>query len=119
MENLNSVGVVTISYNQVRYLPTCIRSVCDQMRQGDEYVVVDPGSSDGSREIIESAAGGSSFMNTIFQKDSGPADGLNRGFSFLNTDVAAYLNSDDFYLPGGISYARRFMDLNPEIDMFI
>lgn len=68
------VSVVTISYNQAKFFPACIKSVAAQ--EGPyEHIIVDPGSTDGSREIIE--ANRSHFSNIILEKDDGPADGLN------------------------------------------
>ena len=49
------ISIVTISYNQVDYLNRCLSSVTEQelpLGVELEYIVVDAGSSDGSREII-------------------------------------------------------------------
>ena len=49
------ISMVTISFNQGPYLETAVRSVIDQRRTGVdvEYIVVDAGSTDGSREILQ------------------------------------------------------------------
>ncbi len=49
-------SVVTISFNQRQYLEEALRSVLTQDYPAIEYIVVDPGSTDGSRELIESFA---------------------------------------------------------------
>ena len=87
-------SIVTISYNQVKYLKQCIESVLSQQNVDIEYIIVDPGSTDGSREIINS------YQNIIkiFKKDIGPADGLNNGFKIASGDYFGFINSDDFLI---------------------
>ncbi|MBL1353650.1 MAG: glycosyltransferase [Zetaproteobacteria bacterium] len=87
------VSIVTISFNQAEFLEEAILSVLNQDYSNIEYIVVDPGSKDGSREIIEKYR--DQIDTIIYEPDSGPADGLNNGFSKATGDVYAYLNADD------------------------
>ena len=48
------ISIVTLSFNQRAYLKEAMDSVLSQGYPDLEYIVVDPGSSDGSREMIES-----------------------------------------------------------------
>jgi glycosyltransferase involved in cell wall biosynthesis len=96
-------SIVTISYNQAQFLERAILSVLAQAEVDFEYIIVDPGSTDGSREIIERYRG--AVAHVIFEKDAGPADGLNKGFARATGDWFGYINSDDFYLPGGLQAA--------------
>lgn len=107
------VSVVTISYNQKEYLEECINSVLNQNYKDVEYVVVDPGSTDGSREIIERHEG----IVKIFEKDAGPADGLNRGFSRATGDIYGYINSDDALRPNCIQQVVDIFTMNPDVDV--
>ena len=94
------ISVVTISFNQAKFLRQCIESVLSQDYHDVEYIVVDPGSADGSREIIESYG---DRIIRVFDKDSGPADGLNQGFAKATGDVLGFINADDYLLPGALS----------------
>lgn len=94
------ISVITISFNQSKYIRKCIDSVLSQNYQNFEYIIVDPGSTDGSREIIKSY--GDSIVK-VFEIDNGPADGLNKGFSHANGDIYCFLNSDDEFLPEALS----------------
>jgi len=101
------VSVVTLSFNQGRYLRQAIESVLLQTYVDLEYIIVDPGSDDGSRRIIGEYSG---RVKTIFEPDNGPADGLNKGFRIASGDVFAFLNADDFLLPDAIQrVATLFM----------
>jgi len=111
------VSIVTISYNQVKYLRQCIESVLMQDYFDIEYVVVDPGSTDGSRELIESY--GDSISRIIFEPDFGPADGLNKGFAACTGDVLFFLNSDDFLQPAAVSRAVGCFCRHPGVDVLL
>ena len=97
------VSVVTISFNQAPFLQRAIRSVVEQDHDDIEYIVVDPGSTDGSRDII--ARYRDRISVTVLEPDAGPADGLNRGFARATGDIFGYINADDAYLPGAIGKA--------------
>ena len=58
-------SIVTISYNQGKYLRECIESVLNQENVNIEYIVVDPGSVDESKEIINSYF----VKNNLWNKD--------------------------------------------------
>ena len=93
-------SIVTISHNQGRYLERCISSVLSQTGASFEYIVVDPGSSDGSLEIISSFA--DRIDAILLRKDSGPADGLNQGFELATGRYLIAINADDFLLPSAL-----------------
>ncbi|MBK8907410.1 MAG: glycosyltransferase [Rhodospirillales bacterium] len=72
------LSIVTISFNQAQYARQAVESVLSQQGDDVEYIVVDPGSTDGSREIL--AGYGHAIDHFVFEPDNGPADGLNKGF---------------------------------------
>lgn len=107
------VSIVTISYNQKDFLTECIDSVLNQNYGNLEYIVVDPGSTDGSRETILSYSG----IIQVFEKDAGPADGLNKGFAKASGDIYGYINSDDTLLPSCIQNVVEIFESNPDVDV--
>jgi len=109
------ISIVTISYNQAQFLEQAILSVIDQSYPNIEYIVVDPGSTDGSREIIEKYR--SKISKVLLEEDAGAADGLNKGFSFATGDVFGFLNSDDELLPNGLSRIAAFFNANQSMDV--
>lgn len=94
------ITIVTISFNQSRFLRQCIDSVLTQTDCDLEYIVVDPGSTDGSRELIESYG---KKIIPVFEPDRGPADGLNHGFAQATGQIFSFINADDYLLPGALS----------------
>ena len=110
------ISVVTISFNQVKFLRQCIDSVLSQSYKNIEYIVVDPGSTDGSREIIETY---SDRIIAVYGKDNGPADGLNKGFSVATGDIFYFINSDDYVLPDAFLTAINEFSKNPNLDVLL
>ena len=108
-------SIVTISFNQRQYLEEALRSVLEQDYPDIEYVVVDPGSTDGSRELIEQY--GNRLARMIFEPDRGAAEGLNKGFAHVSGDICAFLNSDDVLLPGALRSVATVFEQSPECDI--
>lgn len=105
------ISIVTISFNQDKYLRTCIESVLNQEDCDLEYIVVDPGSTDKSRSIIDSY--GDKIIK-VYEKDHGPADGLNKGFSKASGRIYAFINSDDYLLPGALKAVTNFYNTHDD-----
>lgn len=96
--DLPAITIVTPSFNQGRFLERTIRSVLEQGYPKLEYIVMDGGSTDGSVEIIERYAARLAFWSS--GPDGGQAAAINAGWRMASGEVLAWLNSDDFYLPG-------------------
>lgn len=91
------ISILTLSYNQGQYLAEAIESIQKQNYPNWELLIIDPGSSDNSREIATEYSIKDSRINLLFENDEGPADGLNKGLGWITGDILGCLNSDDFY----------------------
>jgi glycosyltransferase involved in cell wall biosynthesis len=89
------ISVVISSFNYRHFLPRAIESALAQT--GAEVIVVDDGSTDGSREVIERYEG---RVDAIFKGNGGQASALNAGFARCRGDGVIFLDSDDALLPG-------------------
>lgn len=108
------VSVVTLSFNQAPFLERCLRSVLGQTGVDLDYVVVDPGSTDGSRAVIEHHRDG--LARVLLDPDDGPADGLNRGLAAATGEIFCYVNADDMLLPGALARVAAEFAARPAVD---
>ena len=99
------ITVVTPSFEQVRFLEACIRSVLDQGYPDLEYIVVDGGSQDGSAEVLRRYEDRLAFW--ISEPDRGQAHAINKGLARSTGEVLGWLNSDDLLLPGSLHRIGR------------
>lgn len=111
---LPRITVITPSFNQAQFLEQTIRSVLDQDYPDLEYIVVDGGSTDDSTEIIERYADRLHWWCS--EPDRGQAHALNKGLERATGDVIAYINSDDWYLPGVLHKTGEVFQTHPETD---
>lgn len=111
------ISIVTISYNQANFLEECIVSVKSQCYSNIQHIIVDPGSTDGSKDIINKYK--DYFYEICFDDDEGPADGLNNGFNKATGDIYGFLNADDMLEKNSLDFIDTFFKENPDIDVMV
>jgi hypothetical protein len=108
------ISIVTPSFNQATHLRQTLESVLSQEVPGLEYIVVDGGSTDGSREILEEY--GDRLAWWCSEPDGGQYAAINKGFSHATGDVLAWLNSSDFYLPWTLRSVLTIFESFPRVE---
>ncbi len=111
------ISIVTICFNQFEYLPRCVESVTEQGFDDYEHIVVDPGSTDGSREWL--ATKQNSRLKAVLKPDTGPAQGLNNGLQMCRGEILVYLNSDDELAPGALQSIHELHEKYPDVDVIV
>lgn len=109
------ISIVTATLNQSRYLEETLRSVLLQEYPNLEFIVIDGGSTDGSAQILERYRG--EISTCIIEPDRGQSHALNKGFFLATGEILAWLNSDDYYLPGTLWRVALAFDLYPAADI--
>lgn len=107
------VSIVTPSYNQGQFVEETLRSVLLQGYPDLEYIVMDGGSTDGSVEILKKYEGFLSYLH--IGPDDGQAAAIGAGFRRATGEVLAWLNSDDYYLPGILARIGCLFAARPDL----
>lgn len=89
------ISVVTAVYNNVDEIETALNSVFAQQGIEVESIVVDGGSADGTREVLERHR--DRFAAFVSARDGGIYPALNRGLSLATGDYVGFLHSDDLF----------------------
>jgi glycosyltransferase involved in cell wall biosynthesis len=103
------ISIVTPSLNQAKYIEETIRSVLLQNYPNLEFIVIDGGSDDITLQVLRKYEGFIDYF--VSEPDKGQADALNKGMRRATGEILAFINSDDFYLPGAFAtVAQQFND---------
>ena len=87
------LSIITINYNDKNGLEKTIKSVISQSFKDFQYIVIDGGSDDGSKDVIETYK--KDLDVAISEKDSGIYNAMNKGASYAKGEYLLFLNSGD------------------------
>lgn len=104
------VSVIIPTYNRRALLERAIHSVLIQKGVNFELIIVDDGSTDGTREFVLTLPA----ITYLYQPNHGPAAARNLGIGRTSAAFIAFLDSDDEWLPGKLAAQLRFFEENPD-----
>jgi glycosyltransferase involved in cell wall biosynthesis len=111
------LSIVIPTLNQSDTLEHTILSIINQDYNNYEIIVIDGGSTDETQSILRK------YSAWIAQNkigiDNGQSDAINKGFDYATGTIFAWINSDDYYLPGAFSCVINSFNFNPETDIVI
>lgn len=108
------ISMVMPSYQQGAFLEEAVRSILDQEGVEVELLVMDPGSTDGSRELLVALrAEYGERLVLHFEPDRGQSDAVNRGLAQARGRILGWLNSDDRLRPGALARVVAWLDTPP------
>ncbi|MFN2169240.1 MAG: glycosyltransferase, partial [Anaerolineae bacterium] len=105
------ISVVTPCYDAERFIGQAIQSVLDQTYQDFEIIIVDDGSTDGSRRVIQGFV--DPRIRLLSQENSGPAMARNTGVRAAAGEFVAFLDADDLALPHRFASQLAILEADP------
>jgi glycosyltransferase involved in cell wall biosynthesis len=110
LKNYPKISIVTVSYNQGKFIEDNIKSVIEQNYPNIEHIVIDAGSTDSTLEILKKY---DKHLNWLSEPDKGQTNGLNKGFKKATGDIIGWFNSDDRMPPNTLKYVASFFNKHP------
>lgn len=110
------VSVIIPTYNRGNLIEETINSVLNQTYQNYEILVIDDGSTDNTKKVVQSI--NDRRIKYIFQEHTGhPAPTRNTGIKIAKGEYIAFLDSDDLWFPQKLEIQINFLKQNKNISM--
>lgn len=112
------VTVLMSVYNGLPYLRQAIASIIDQTFAEFEFLIIDDGSTDGSREVLKAWADRDERIRLIFHKENwGLGYSLNEGVRAASAPWIARMDDDDISLPDRLERQVAYLDEHTDVDI--
>lgn len=106
-----AVDILINNYNYAAFVGDAVESALAQTYTPLNVIVVDDGSTDQSREILEAYK---KRIDLLLKDNGGQASALNAGFARSSADIVIFLDADDLLKPGAAASAARAFAACPE-----
>ena len=110
------VSVIIPTYNYARYLPETLNSVFCQNIADLEVVIVDDGSTDDTKRVLEPY---SQSIKYVYQENGGQSAARNNGIKNCSGEFLLFLDADDILAPNVIEKQKDFLNTNPHCDICV
>ena len=107
------VSVVIAAYNSEAYIAEAIESVLGQTIPPDEVIVIDDGSSDGTRAVLDRFSG---RIVAFTQANSGQAVAMNKGLAMARGELIGFCDADDLWTPRKLEMQLALLDRDGKFD---
>ena len=108
------VSVIIPAYNSASYIEEALNSIFDQTFKDFEVIVVDDGSTDTTKRILEKYG---ERIRYYYQKNGGPASARNHGIREAHGQYIAFLDADDLWLPTKLEKQLALFQRNEQLGM--
>ena len=102
-------------YNAGRYVAGAVESILAQTFADFELLIVDDGSTDGSREVLERLAAGDGRIRLVSRPNKGVGATRNELLALARGDLLAMMDADDIALPSRFEWQVEFLRDHPEV----
>jgi len=111
------VSIIIPTKNCLSYLPIAIKSTQSQLIENIEIIIIDDDSTDGSWKYLTLAARCDKRIRAFKISSAGVAKARNHGLDKARGQFIAFLDADDYWLPGKLNKQLAFHKNHPEVTL--
>jgi glycosyltransferase involved in cell wall biosynthesis len=109
-----TVSVIIPTYNCDRYIVQAVESVLEQKDCSYEIIVIDDGSTDSTEAVLSTYG---DRLRYVKQKNQGVAAARNHGIATAKASLIAFLDADDYFVPGKLARQAEILIQRPDLGM--
>jgi glycosyltransferase involved in cell wall biosynthesis len=106
--NTPQVSIITPSYNEEDFIRETLESIKNQKYENIEHIVIDGGSTDNTKTILEEYEE-KYDLRWYSSTDDGLYDAIEKGFQEANGEILTWLNANDLYFPWTVNTAVKYL----------
>jgi len=108
------ISIITVVKNGQKYIENNILSLLNQTYKNYEHIIIDGGSTDNTKKIIDKY--NKKISKVVYGADNGIYDAMNKGINLSTGEVIGILNSDDFFYSNALEIVSSYFKKNKEMD---
>lgn len=117
--NKNLVSIIIPAYNLEKHLFKCLNSVISQTYKNLEIIIVNDGSTDKTKDVIDDFLKKDSRILAVHQKNQGLSASRNNGIKISTGDFIALIDGDDTIAPNFIEDLLKHINTSNDIDIAV
>lgn len=106
-QSVPCVSVIIPTHNRAQLIGQALQSVLEQTYADYEIIVIDDGSTDNTRQVVQSFSGP---IHYVYQNNRGASAARNQGIELAHGKYIAFLDSDDWCLPQRLEKQANYLD---------
>ena len=111
------ISVIIPTHNYGHYISETLESLLEQTEQQWECIIIDDGSSDETREVVNSYVLQDSRFSYIYQDCQGVSAARNVGLAMAKGEYIQFLDADDVLLPRKLEMHKKYLEQHLDIDI--
>ncbi len=106
------VSLILPTYNSAKYVGEALESVFRQTYDSYEVIVIDDGSTDETRQVLEPYR---LYIRYLYQRNAGPSAARNAGLGLARGKYVVFMDADDVLLPTKLAEQAAWLDAQPNV----